>query len=237
MDSSRNSLLEALKQVERRTENSASGWRLLFYFVALIPVIAAFARWFFGLSAYFPLPLLILTCSIVFLSLGYSTYETKRVRHMLEKSPLAVRIAGGELIDDPIFAMTPIPWRSLLPGGGSINPNINQVIHRVAWNLDWYAHNPRPLRRIIWVYQPLAAIVGSLAVIVLLLPRLLGFQHHVYSVLPYFVWQAILYTQTNPKWVSTLLAALCFSSIAFIHYRRQIWTEELVRHLRERLLA
>ncbi|MDQ3023718.1 MAG: hypothetical protein M3R04_04920, partial [bacterium] len=45
MDSTRNSLLEALKQVERRTEFGASGWRLLFYAIVLIPGSVGFVAW------------------------------------------------------------------------------------------------------------------------------------------------------------------------------------------------
>jgi hypothetical protein len=209
---------------------------LLFYFVALVPFAVAFAWWYFGYSNYFPLPLMLGTCLLIALSLAYSTVETDRVRRALETTPLAQRIAGGEFIEDPIFDLTPAAWRHLLPGGAA-NPKTTEVIRRVAWNLDWYMGRPRPLRRFIWIYQPLAVCIGIFALVALLLPRLLGFQHQLYSLLPFFIWQLILDTRTNPKWATILLAAICLCSVAFIQYRRQIWTEELVRHLRERLLA
>jgi hypothetical protein len=233
VDSARNSLLDALKQVERRTENSASGWRLFLYGLILAPVAVAAPLILFRADvANSPLsPLLVLglclSAVLLFLALVLSMDIRKVIRRKLSGSDIAFRIAGVD--EDCIFDAAPWPWKLMLPGNSNeASSHTTTVIQRVAWNLDWYLKPTNRLFRAQWLTTPL---------LMLLLTTYLGFFY-----IPMQIdiattggWKLLL-----PSWIGWEFHAfplLLLLPLLYLHLRRQIWTEELVRHLRERLEA
>jgi len=236
VDSGRNNLLEALKQVERRTENGASGWRLLLYALILAPASASVIGYLLTLGPqnytdehYFE-PLLYLGLAVSLLLLLSSLIFASEVRRKIRK-----RLASGDLLvyllslsDDPIFTHTPWPWRLTLPGSIKVDQSYQVLLHRVAWNLDWYLGRPKRLWRLQWLTTPL---------IFLTLFIYLGL------VIPSCVERLMTggFSELGDSWIDFLvydwLPLLLLVPIVLLKHRRQIWTEELVRHLRERLEA
>jgi hypothetical protein len=251
VDSTRNNLLEALKQVERRTENSASGWRLLLYAMVLIPVLAMIPISMWGINAEifgssnYVLPqwwhVFLASVGLTVFSIAFSRYHRERARSGLEASQLAAQLASGELSsNDPIFVQTPWPWRNLLPGREE-GAKLARVLHRVAWNLDWYLQKPRRLWRWIWIYEPIAWLAfAALAGLMLTAGAVIVASLFVYgdAFWDQLAWELQLTPdRLKHEWYLWLLALAPLLPICFVHIRRQIWTEELVRHLRQRLLA
>jgi hypothetical protein len=247
VESARNNLLEALKQVERRTENSASGWRLLLYGMVLVPVMAVVPEMLWGVSIFdvpeysaIPfVPTIVLgSLSLLSLAVLYSVQTRRKVRMELETSTVAVRLASGELAEDPIFTRTPWPWRLLVPGAGE-QPPVAEIIRRVAWNLDWYLRPPKSYWRFNWILMPLCAVLSLFFLGIPFMNWLVYWLYdtrHIY--LPRLYWYfSNQGGDAGLRWNLILLGVLATLPICFIHYRRQIWTEELVRHLHERLQA
>jgi hypothetical protein len=245
VDTGRNNLLEALKQVERRTENGASGWRLLFYAILLIPLALAvlslllktydvpeFRPPVVAVAAY-----LAIFALVVIYALHYSRRVRAATKHALNESDIAIKVSSGELIENDPLERVPWPWSLTIPGLKV--KGLTQVIQRVAWNLDWYLKPPRVYWRWIWLFKaPLLLYLGSLFFLVLIMLALPIINLRNLTASPDYLESIaqmvdmIGATSLIDSWAYFFLLPLCF-----LHFRRQIWTEELVRHLRERLEA
>jgi hypothetical protein len=252
VEPARNNLLEALKQVEQDTDGSALGWRLLLYGMVLLPTIFVVTAPGLLLQDHVEHPFLdirvwmILDFAILLLGLSF-TYEAhtrKAVQKELECSSIAARIASGELVEDEIFSLTPWPWQRLLPGS-AVNPSLHLIIRRVCLNLDWYLNPPRKLWRFGWIYKPVMSALAIwffgvilLAVLVLwwisywLPPAVLNFIALPFKLHPLFWAGADAFTVTR-NWAFCILALMI--PLPLVHFRRQVWTDELIKHLRLRM--
>jgi hypothetical protein len=222
---SHSSLIDALARLRKRSEATASGWRLLLYAAIFTPLLISSRPFLLGdLFEDYDLYLsrepynTVLRASVLAAlalipgALVYGWVLSRDTRRRLEDSQLAIRIAGGELLEDPVFGAVPWPWRMLLPGRrrGSLYAGLA----RVAGNLDWYLRPRASLWRLQWLYQPCAlawfcTVAGML-------------------------WDGPPRIRHYPSW-TILLTAMVMLPLAFIKFRRQVWTEELVRHLTGRL--
>jgi hypothetical protein len=206
----------ALDDLHRRSESTASGWRLLLYAIVLMPLGIAVVPLMLGRALPTALHIAVRAGLAVGLAaLLYSVWLRGRVRQRLEASDLAQRIAAGGLLDDPIFQLTPWPWRMLLPGSHN-RGSLASGLARVAANLDWYLNRPERLWRACWFYEPL--LVLALAAFAVLTLQLRGV-YLVFTAYPLFAIACILLLLPLP----------------FLKFRRQLWTEELVRYLRAAL--
>jgi hypothetical protein len=167
--------------------------------------------------------------ALAFVCLWYSFTTRRAVRRNLAGSGLAGRIAQNDLPAEELRDAMPWPWSRLIRD----DPRLEPTLLRVAGNLDWYVSNqrrrlrglaPSRLFRPAWIYLLLALVATGATLVPLV--------------------DLFILRLSGPYGMSyNLLTSLFFGLLSplfplpFFYYRRQVWTQELLRYLREQLAS
>jgi hypothetical protein len=210
-------LRDGLQRLARQADAGAAGFRLFLYLCISLPPAMAFVHYLVQESSGAMLPYLFVSPLLTLIALYYNLRLRDETRRALESSGLLSFIAMDGLSDDDIFNQFPLPWRSLLvrDSPGSALPSLR----RLAGNLDWYLR--RQVRQVILDRWGLLLSYGLLLLAI-------------HSVIRTF-WEGGGNFGDLPWWGSALVALLIALVIVFRHFKRQVWTEELVAHLKAAL--
>jgi hypothetical protein len=156
----------------------------------------------------------------------------KQVRRALDKSPLIEKVTSGKVQAVKLAGFTPWPWRYYAdkPAPPSnITTQTGKIIWRVMYNLDWYLGPPRRLFRPHWLCSWLFLLVPIAlgAAIVCLL----GTTHTV----SFDPGQSLVMLAGTLLFIF-VMGVLAWPSISY-RYTVEVWTSELLAHLRERLVS
>jgi len=222
-------IADALTRLEARAESAAAGWRLLLYAIILSPLAFSAAwistlgvndRGFLGFSA-------LCSVGLSILVFWYCASSRKVARRSLRVSDLAKSIAAKDLSGHELREAIPWPWRIWIRDCTTLEQTLRQVTEHLDWYLQYEKRRfaglkPARLLRFTWVLLPL-----SLGVSILGLVRLLQLLYWHYS-------RSI--AVNSPLWVYAALGVILpLFYLPLLYFRRQIWTQELARHLLEKL--
>jgi hypothetical protein len=218
----------ALERLRAQGDNRAACWNSLLYLWLLGPLAFALvlalhtlarsisreeaADW--SLSGPAIVILIVFSIFASATALIYSKLLRDRIRQSLAGSQIAERIASRSLEQDTIFEYTPWPWRKLLPQGNDLSSQLT----RMAANLDWYMLPPRRMLRPLWIFNILCLLILCAAGAVLLVGLASGGG-----------------LVNIPALILLGLGLVLSIPQSFMQHRRQLWTSELARYLRERL--
>jgi len=218
-------IADALTRLEARAESAAAGWRLLLYVFIFIPLaIVICAVIGFGLDTAQLHSALSLSLFLAFTAIWYSQSLRRELRRRLAGSDLAQRIAAAELPAEALLQATVWLWRGTLPRGNGLLDTLT----RVAGNLDWYLSSAerrkkglpeRRLFRLSWLVLPLSLLLS----LMVLIPTVK------------VLWTLRGLSMSPAGWrlgYMLLGPLLPLLPLPFIYYRRQVWTQELLRYLR-----
>ncbi|MCH7471537.1 hypothetical protein IIA79_01095 [bacterium] len=223
-----------LNQVEQDIVPTARNWAYLP--MSLPMVVLTFLLLDFpgiGFVPVFAIAFVLMLLPVVSEKLLLKQYRN-RIREELAASAVAERIASGELIHDEIYSHAQWPLAFMLhfpQAPKAYADGLRKVIWRVGFNLDWYLHPRRKLLRMSWIALPVLILLASTLFVssMMYMPGS-SYNPPLMEVLVVAIRQRpLLGVFLFALWIPLLVPIIIDGA------RRQIWVDELIRHLRERL--